>query len=204
MGMTARKLAADDTRRRLFASAVALFSSDGYHATTVDAIARRAGVAKGTFFVHFATKDAVVLDLVHNQTTAALAAREHARHLGPAAMLRAAVAELGAQAGRSRELSRAVLAATLENATVAADADARFQVVLARMIDDATAARRARGVDAEVLARSLMAAYLGAAYHFTSSRSSPGMSELLDPIVTTLLEGSLHASVPRPRARRRS
>src|SRR5256885_9293999 len=113
---TARQLAADDTRKRLFAAAVQLFSTSGYHATTVDAIARKAGVAKGTFFVHFATKDAVVTELVRRQTRATLDARLAALADGPIPALRATVMALGAQANLSRELTRAVLAALLENA----------------------------------------------------------------------------------------
>jgi AcrR family transcriptional regulator len=199
MGATARQIAADDTRKRLFASAVALFGSAGYHATTVDAIARRAGCAKGTFFVHFATKDAVVIELVRRQTRVALDARAAALPAGPAAALRATVLALGAQASLSRELSRAVLAATLENRELAHDADALFGLVLAAMTGDAKAI--VRGAAADTLARGLMAAYLGAAYHFASTPSAPGMTELLEPIVDTLLQGLSHAPSPRPRRR---
>ena len=39
-------------------------------------IVREAGVAKGTFSVHFATKDAVITDLVRNQVRIARRARE--------------------------------------------------------------------------------------------------------------------------------
>jgi AcrR family transcriptional regulator len=176
-----------------------LFGSAGYHATTVDAIAKRAGCAKGTFFVHFATKDAVVIELVRRQTRAALDARAAALPGGAAAALRATVLALGAQAGLSRELSRAVLAATLENRDVAHDADALFGLVLAAMIADAKVL--VRPSNADTLARGLMAAYLGAAYHFASNPTAPSMTELLEPIVDTLLQGLTHA--PSPRHRRR-
>jgi AcrR family transcriptional regulator len=49
-----------ERRNRLYEAAVALFREQGYEATTVDQIVRRAGVAKGTFFNYFATKDAVL------------------------------------------------------------------------------------------------------------------------------------------------
>jgi AcrR family transcriptional regulator len=184
---TARRLQADDTRRRLFGAAIGMFSSHGYHATTVDAIAKRAGVAKGTFFVHFATKDAVIVELVRNQTEAARAARVRALPRGSIAALRATVLALGEQAGQSRELSRAVLSATLDNPAVAGDADALFGAVLADMIEDARLATLRSGVDPDQLARGLMAVYLGAALHFTSSRTGEGMAELLEPLVAALL-----------------
>ncbi len=50
------------TRALLQAAALRLFSEQGYDATTVEQIAREAGVSHMTFFRHFPTKDAVVLD----------------------------------------------------------------------------------------------------------------------------------------------
>lgn len=198
-----RQQRADDTRRRLFAAAVQLFTSAGYHGTTVEAIARRAGVAKGTFFVHFPTKDAVILELVSVQTEAARAARTAALGEGPRAALQATAMTLGQHAGLSRELSRAVLAATLASQPLADAAGALFEQVLDLMIGDARALLdgrdlrptvRGRGephrhaVAAERLARALMAAYLGAAYHFAANPGSPPMRELLEPLVATLLD----------------
>jgi AcrR family transcriptional regulator len=44
------------TRRRLLDSAIALFSARGLHAVTSHEIARGAGVATGTFYLHFRDK----------------------------------------------------------------------------------------------------------------------------------------------------
>lgn len=55
-----RQLQKADTARRIFQTALALFREQGYAATTVEQIARAAGVAKGTFFTHFPSKDAVL------------------------------------------------------------------------------------------------------------------------------------------------
>ena len=199
---TARQLRADDTRARLFAAASELFATRGYHATAVDAIAKRAGVAKGTFFVHFATKDAVITDLVRVQTRQARRARAAALPDGPLAALRATVLTLGEQAGFSRELSRAVLSAGLENAHVAGDTDALFFEVFNDMIADG---RAAIGKNGELLARALMASYLGAALHFTLSRKSGALIEILAPLVDANIEGFTEARnehSPRPRPRR--
>jgi AcrR family transcriptional regulator len=53
---------AEETRRRLQASALRLFLEHGFDAVTVDQVAADAGVSHMTFFRHFATKEAVVLD----------------------------------------------------------------------------------------------------------------------------------------------
>jgi len=50
------------TRALLQAAALRLMSEQGYDATTVEQIALEAGVSHMTFFRHFPTKDAVVLD----------------------------------------------------------------------------------------------------------------------------------------------
>lgn len=50
------------TRALLQVAALRLFSEQGYDATTVEQIAQEAGVSHMTFFRHFPTKDAVVLD----------------------------------------------------------------------------------------------------------------------------------------------
>ena len=50
------------TRTRLVDVALNLFESQGYDETTVEQIAAAAGVSHMTFFRHFPTKDAVLLD----------------------------------------------------------------------------------------------------------------------------------------------
>ena len=52
-GRTRRR---EDTRQRLYEAAVDLIAERGYSATTVDDIAERAGVAKGTVYYNFPSK----------------------------------------------------------------------------------------------------------------------------------------------------
>ncbi len=54
-----RKEQREKTKRHLFDTALRLFRERGSAQTSVDDIVRMAGVAKGTFFVHFPAKDAV-------------------------------------------------------------------------------------------------------------------------------------------------
>lgn len=51
----------DETRRRLVEATVGLMLRQGYGATTVDQICAGAGLTKGSFFHHFASKEAVGL-----------------------------------------------------------------------------------------------------------------------------------------------
>lgn len=54
----------DDRKSALLRAAREVFAQKGYHAATVDDITRLAGVAKGTFYLHFDEKRAVFLEVV--------------------------------------------------------------------------------------------------------------------------------------------
>ena len=208
---TSRQLKAKETRARLFAAAAELFDAQGYHQTSVDQIAKRAQVAKGTFFLHFATKDAVIGELVRIQNRGARRARERVLQEGgsPLDALRALVMGLGQMAAMSRPLSRAVLSATLESPTLGGEAATLFKAVFDEMVIDCKNAQAQhmldRTPDAETIAQVLMASYLGAALHFTSSPGAKGLLEILTPIVTANLaafQKTIEKRAPRPVADR--
>ncbi|MEU7896960.1 TetR/AcrR family transcriptional regulator [Nonomuraea sp. NPDC049152] len=68
-----------ETRSKVFGAAIELIAEQGYSATTVDAIAERAGVAKGTVFYNFGTKEALFAALLeHSIERLAHALREAA------------------------------------------------------------------------------------------------------------------------------
>lgn len=50
-----------ETRDKILAEAVRLFSAQGFEATSVDAVAEAAGVAKATVFAHFADKTSLLI-----------------------------------------------------------------------------------------------------------------------------------------------
>jgi AcrR family transcriptional regulator len=57
-----RRARGQRNRQALITAAIELFTANGYEATTVEQIARAAGVAPRTFFHHFATKDDILFD----------------------------------------------------------------------------------------------------------------------------------------------
>lgn len=191
-----------DTRARIFAAAVRLFAENGYADTTVDRIARDAGVAKGTFFVHFATKDALVTELVRNQVRAARRMRDRTLASGgtPVDALRATVMSLGEQAATNRGLSRAIVSANLVNPMLGGFAESVFGGITAEMMDDVRAAQRAAlltdAVDAETIAGTLITSYFGATLHFATAPHGKALLELLAPVVEANLAGFLPRSTP--------
>ena len=60
--ISTRKLNAIETKNKLLQSALYLFSHFGFDKVTVEDITRSAGVAKGTFYSHFATKEQVLVE----------------------------------------------------------------------------------------------------------------------------------------------
>ncbi|WP_329179754.1 TetR/AcrR family transcriptional regulator [Streptomyces sp. NBC_01477] len=60
---TARRQA---TRRKLYTAAVTLIAEQGFSGTTVDEIAERAGVAKGTVYYNFASKNDLFEELLRD------------------------------------------------------------------------------------------------------------------------------------------
>ncbi len=58
--LSRRERKKEETRERIFKAACKLFRDKGFEATTIDEIAEKADVAKGTFFNYFPRKEAVL------------------------------------------------------------------------------------------------------------------------------------------------
>lgn len=61
-----RKEKAIQTRNKIYESAEQLFSQDKFENVSVDNIVKHAGVAKGSFYVHFESKDALISILIND------------------------------------------------------------------------------------------------------------------------------------------
>jgi AcrR family transcriptional regulator len=86
-----------ETRRALIEAAAAIFNSDGYHSTDSNRIAREAGYAPGTFYVHFPDKLAIFLEVYESWVSAEWSSIEGIVKAG------------GSARALRRRLSRAVL-----------------------------------------------------------------------------------------------
>ena len=69
---------ADLTRQRLVRAALELFTSQGYHVTTTVQIAKKAGVAEGTIYKHFESKQHLLNELYRGAARWASRAAEEA------------------------------------------------------------------------------------------------------------------------------
>jgi AcrR family transcriptional regulator len=85
-----------DARTRVLDAAVDLFAEHGYDGTSVNQVLAKAKVAKGGFYHHFASKEALLYEVYGDLIGRQLAGMDEilARRLSPAATLRALIADL--------------------------------------------------------------------------------------------------------------
>jgi AcrR family transcriptional regulator len=91
----------EQTREDLVAAAERLFVANGFHATTVDAIAADAGYTKGAVYSNFASKEDLFFAVYERRVDAAVQASERLlAELGTAAGIEQAAAEGASRKGR--------------------------------------------------------------------------------------------------------
>lgn len=85
-----------DVRSRVLDAAVGLFAEQGYDGTSVAQVIGRAGVAKGGFYHHFPSKEALLYEVYGDLIARQLTAMDQilARDLSPADTLRALIVDL--------------------------------------------------------------------------------------------------------------
>ncbi|HEU4326432.1 MAG TPA: TetR/AcrR family transcriptional regulator [Roseiflexaceae bacterium] len=188
------------TAQRIFEVAVELFERQGYEATTVEAITSAAGIAKGTFFTHFPTKEAVLghLGLMQMQRLeAAVAAAPGFSALDTREQIRFLFRVLAGGVEERRELARLVAVETLRRRGALPNHDqsfAEFERLLAQVAGEGQARGELRGdVPAAELAGLLRGIYMSALAVWLEQEARPPAA-ILDLYLDLLLDGL------RPRA----
>lgn len=117
-----------ETRRRLVTAAIELFAERGLQGTTTVQIARRAGVATGTFYLHFKDKHTLfreiafdALDRVRERLTRRSAQAGRQPGSTPLAVVRARAEELLDFAQENRDLVRVIFGRDHEGAGLGED-----------------------------------------------------------------------------------
>lgn len=65
---TRRKEQGEATKKKIYETAQRLFVEHGIEGVSIDDIVKAVGIARGTFYVHFESKDALILSLINNYT----------------------------------------------------------------------------------------------------------------------------------------
>jgi AcrR family transcriptional regulator len=143
---------APGARTRVLDAAVDLFARQGYDGTSVAEVIAQAGVAKGGFYHHFASKEALLYEVYGDLITRQLEAMDAilAQHLDPAQTLRALITDLvestAASAQRALVFWRELNRLGDERTTEYRRARRRYHDTVAKLVRDAQVA----GVFAEV------------------------------------------------------
>jgi AcrR family transcriptional regulator len=182
-----------ERKERLYEAALSLFRGQGYEMTTVDQITRQAGLAKGTFFNYFPTKDSVLRYMgtreVGRLGAATLSINGTASSIGK---LKRLMSALAASLERDREL---VCLIFREGVTVsdlmAGDAGGfSLQPMAALLIRQAQRQDEINpDLDPDALAAALDALYLQQLIRWCESSKPYPLAERLTGIADLLLSG---------------
>jgi AcrR family transcriptional regulator len=140
---TAARRTADDKRAVILGAAMKLFGLYGFRRTSIDDIAREAGIAKGTVYLYVETKEALFRALSQSLVDQMMEAARRAA-AGEGTLVERLVAVLDAKFGFFYDLLRGSphVAELLDSkgrlcADLFAEADAAYAKLLTRMVSDA-------------------------------------------------------------------
>ena len=189
-GRRARKKAR--TRQAIYEAAMALFLARGYDAVTVEEICRSADVAKGTFFLHFPTKDALLAEY-GREATDDLRARL-ATHRGNAvSALRLALRTLAARAEEHLEVVRLTVRETLARPDALRETTAlgrSLGTLLADVVRGGQAAGELRrGVVPEIAAAVLVGSYFTIVNVWATGSDRFDLTDAIDQALKLVLTG---------------
>ncbi|MEO3946549.1 TetR/AcrR family transcriptional regulator [Gorillibacterium sp. CAU 1737] len=180
------------TRARLVASAETLFAAKGYHAATVSQIVSGAGVTQASFYLHFASKEELLTELLDRfeQKLAALgdAGKEAPHHLDRSLeeFSAGALAQVFSLLGENANLTRIALQGP---------SGERLRTILAKQVEVNLRGNQARGIvheeiDPEIVAYSLVAAVEQLTYGYLLS-GERSKEELSRQVARMFLSGVL-------------
>lgn len=184
-----RTAAPHDIPERLLSSGLALFLRQGYNATGIQALTDHAGVPKGSFYNHFASKDAFAAAIVARYADQMLRSWERMMKTAPAEPM-AAIRHVFAEMVAFHERSPRPTGCLIGNfaAEIALTSEACRQNLLAAQLGwrqrlaGLVAAAQARGdirrdVDATALSALVWAAWEGALLRMKVEHSTAALRE---------------------------
>jgi len=185
---TARSQQREETHERLFEAAVEEFLAVGFAAARIERIVEKAGVARGTFYFHFSTKDHVLFELTDRMGVMIAEGLDLPDDAPLEDVLRLTFAVVrGSDESLDPGLQRELLAAQLRRPPQPGTPP------LQRKLADALARAQARGevraeLDAAELAHTLLTSIFGA---IALSHTEPDPGRALEVLLDTFLHGTL-------------
>lgn len=168
-----------ETREAIVSAAAEMFATEGYRATGLRDLARRAGVTQGAFYFHFDTKKAVAEEIIRRQHQASIAITHEimsADEPGLVSVIK--LSDLLADQIRSDPMVRAGLRLSTDNAeelALTAALPYREWLIAARVLLERARERRElrADVDLDSSAELIISAFSGAQF-LTTTLDHPG------------------------------
>lgn len=188
-----RETRKNELKEKLFRTAVELFREKGYENVTVDEITSACGVAKGTFFNHFAKKDHILLYLGRSQVERM--EEEVAKGLrqlsDPKERVRLLFRSLLSRYENEGHLLRVVMAETVKSALLLSEEEklaGELRTVVASLLEEAEAdGRLTKRFSLPVIASALCALYFQAL--MMTASGDKGAQKLLDEQLDAVWDG---------------
>jgi AcrR family transcriptional regulator len=180
------------TRREIFAAAIDLFLARGFDGVTIDDICAAADVARGTFFLHFPTKDALLSE--YGQQVMAELADDLGNHRGGAAdELRHAVTFLTARATRHAELVRLMVREVMARPVMLADHTEQSRdlvQMLAAIVERGQAAGEfRREIEPLIAGATVVAAYMAIVAEWARRSGRLDLGQAIEQSLDLVLRG---------------
>ena len=189
-GLSARETKRLQTRERLMGAAVAEFKRSGMAEADVAAIVAAAGVAHGTFFFHFPTKEHVLLELEKREEDRM--AKQFGRYLDKGHDLESALTEavrlvLGLERRLGAVLFKDFLALHFSQTRPSSD-ESRQHPVIVMVAQEIEEAQRRGDVDPDVTPMNSAVFFLLGLYALlTTTHDWPGQAAMIDDYLTRTL-----------------
>jgi AcrR family transcriptional regulator len=183
----------DRTRSEIFRAALDLFAARGFEAVTVEQICAGADVARGTFFLHFQSKAALLFEW-NRELAGELAERLRDPRDSALAQYRTLVEALGEQWQRRPDATRTLLIALLASPDSEEPAERDLRALVERVVQ--------RGQERGEFRRNVSARLAAAAFLATCAAGFAAAAPDGSPAAqrNELLHALLHGlSEPRPR-----
>jgi TetR/AcrR family fatty acid metabolism transcriptional regulator len=193
----ARTARTGDKRERILDAAVRVFAKKGFHATRVSEVAKAAGVADGTIYLYFKSKDQLLVSLFEDRVERLLTflQNELPATVGASEKLRRIIElQLGLLEGE-RDLAE-VITVILRQSTklmkeYAAPKFTAYLDAIARVVADGQASGELRGdVSPHLAARAIFGALDAITMTWALGRAEPGgLSRASGQVVELVLRG---------------
>lgn len=186
------------TRRELLDSARRVLARHGFHRTKIVDIAREAGIAVGTFYLYYPTKEALFLELVQDTVNMLRAEIDRVQALtsDPRSRARAGCETFLRFAHQNRELFRIVFGHGATFHTVVADAQQEFAADIATHLADGMQVGVFRSNRPDVAAQALVGMCLQV-LSWWIDQEGVSLAEVTQSLLELLFHG-LEATTPAP------